>query len=375
VIKVIHAISDTNIGGAGRWILTFLSEVNTKEFDIKIILPEESKLIPELEKLKANYFAVPGMADKSFDRLVIGKIKKILKAEKPDIVHAHAAISARIAAYLAGVKRITYTRHSVFEPKRSLKKGAGRAANKFMDGMTATRIIAVANAAKKNVTDTGIKPDKIEVIYNGVKPLERYSEKQISELKKSLKIPKDVPIIALTARITEVKGQDYFIKSAKILKDSGYDARFVIAGTGDKEDEFRSLAKKLDLEDYVIFTGFLKDITGLMNAMDIQANASFGTEAASLSLMEGMSLGKPSVVTNYGGNPELITDGYNGYVIPQKDEGAMALAIISLLEDKKLYDKMSKNALEVYNKRFTAKGMTLNIEKFYRELMKGGSAK
>ena len=375
MLKVIHAISDTNIGGAGRWVLTFLSEVDKKNFDVKIILPEGSKLIPEIEKLGASYFAIKGMADKSYDRSAVGEIKKILRAEKPDIVHAHAAMSARIAAFFAGVKNITYTRHSVFEPKESLKKGIGRTVNRIVDKMTAKKIISVAEAAKKNVVDMGVHSDKIQVIYNGVNLLERYDKKKVDEFKKELGVPKDVPVIALAARVTEVKGQDYLIKAAKILKDSGYDARIVIAGTGDKEEEFKDLSKELGLDDYVIFTGFLKDITGLMNAMDIQANASFGTEAASLSLMEGMSLGKPSVVTDYGGNPELITDGHNGYVVPQKDENAMALAIISLLEDKKLYDVMSKNALDVYNKRFTAKIMTRNIEKFYRELIKGGSIK
>jgi len=370
MIKLLHVISDTNIGGAGRYLLTYLGEYDRENYDVKVVLPVNSKLIKSVEDLGVPVITVDGIADKSFDIHSISKLKKIFKEECPDIVHTHAAISARIAARRAGVKATTYTRHSVFEPAKRLTRGFGKKLNVIVNNLTSNKIIAVAEAAKKNVTDTGVDPSKIRVVYNGVKPLEVYNPEQKSKVREKLSLPMEEPVIALIARVTEVKGQDYFIRSAKILKDKGYKVKFVIAGTGDKEEEFRHLAHKLDVEDTVVFTGFLTDVTGLMNVMDIQANASFGTEAASLSLMEGMSLGKPAVVSDYGGNPELITDGLNGFVVPQKDENAMAKAIMKLLDNKDIYSKVSASAQKIYEERFTAKIMTRNMELFYQDILK-----
>ena len=82
--------------------------------------------------------------------------------------------------------------------------------------------------------------------------------------------------------------------------------------------------------------GFLSYVEPLMNAMDIQANCSFGTEATSLSLLQGMSLGKPAVVTDFGGNPGVIRDGENGFMVPIKDPAAMADTLHKLMTDESL---------------------------------------
>ena len=102
--------------------------------------------------------------------------------------------------------------------------------------------------------------------------------------------------------------------------------------------------------------------------MDIQANASFGTEAASLSLLEGMSIGKPAVVSDFGGNPELIKDDLNGYVVPKQNSNALANAIIKLLRDENLRKKISKQSREVFENRFTSRIMTNNMENFYKNI-------
>jgi len=368
MLKLMHIISDTNIGGAGKYLLTYLNNCDKTAFDISVVVPVNSRLIKEIEALDFKVIAVEGMADKSFSFEAVSQLVKVFENESPDIVHTHATLSGRIAAKLAGVKAIIYTRHSVFEPKEYLTKGIGKWINGAFGGYFSTRIIAVAGAAKKNLTDTGIKDENIDVIYNGVDGLIEISDEQKLDAKKTLGISEDEYIVAIIARLELVKGHEYFIDAAGLVKKAGIKARFVIAGTGTREEALRAYAKEKGLSDVVLFTGFLNDVSLLMNIMDIQANASFGTEAASLSLLEGMSIGKPAVVSDFGGNPELIQSDLNGYVVPKQNAEALANAIIKLLSDENLRSKISRQSMEVFSSRFTSRIMTSNMESFYKNI-------
>jgi len=144
--------------------------------------------------------------------------------------------------------------------------------------------------------------------------------------------------------------------------------RFIIAGDGPTGNELRATAEKLGLTNCV-FTGFINDIAPIMNIIDLQLNASYGTEASSLSLMEGMSLGVPAVVSDYGGNPYLIESGENGLIVPQRDAAALAGAIRCFYEDLETLSRMGENALRIYNERFTAGIMTKNIEQVYKDVL------
>ena len=165
MIKVIEVSTDTNIGGAGRVLLILLKELDRTKFDVSVILPENSLLKPEIEKLGVKITEVKGIADKSLDIASIKLLKKIFCEEKPDVVHTHASMSARIAARLSGCK-VVYTRHSVFPPAKAISHGIGKVVNGIVNNSFSDRIIAVAEAAKDNLTDTGVCDKKIDVILN-----------------------------------------------------------------------------------------------------------------------------------------------------------------------------------------------------------------
>ena len=116
MINAVNIISDKNIGGAGKCILTFLKYYSKDKINLTIILPKGSLLIPKIKELGGTYIEIDGLADKSLDFGCIDKLRRIFIQLKPDIIHTHAAMSAKIAGKLYGKARIIYTRHSVFEP-------------------------------------------------------------------------------------------------------------------------------------------------------------------------------------------------------------------------------------------------------------------
>ena len=366
MIKVVNVTSDANIGGAGKCILTFLRHYDKSKFDVSVVVPTNSLLIPEIKRLGGKVIEVDGICDKSLDINGIKKLKKLFDKLKPDIVHAHAAMSARIAAYLSGAK-IIYTRHSVFEPSKTISKGIGKIINGAVNNIFSDKIIAVAEAAKDNLIKTGVPEKKIVVIKNGVDALNRYDDEKIKQIKSEYGL-NDEFVLTIAARLTLVKGHKYILAAAKMLADDNKNFKLIIAGTGEYEDEIKKKISDLMLEDKVIMAGFVNDVEALNNITDLNLNFSFGTEATSLSLLEGMSLGIPAVVSDFGGNPGVIRDNINGFLVPSKDYKALYEKIKLIMENKVLYNRLSDGSKRVFNEEFTADKVTKRIENVYDEV-------
>ena len=366
-IKVIEVSSDTNIGGAGKCLITLLENFDYNEFDVKVILPKNSLLKPHIDKLGIKVIEVDGIADKSLDFKAVKELRRIFKREKPDVVHTHASMSARIAAKQAGAK-VVYTRHSVFPPSKKISRGIGKVINGMINNHYADSIIAVAEAAKDNLTDTGVKESKIKVVLNGVDGLSPVSSDEKRIIRERFDLPEGYKAVSIVARLEDIKGHDYFIEAADMLLRKGHKVRFYIAGTGSYEQHLKDKVKAMNRQEQIIFTGFITDVDRLMAITDIQANASFGTEATSLALLEGMSLGIPAVVSDFGGNPGVIKDGENGFVVPKQNSKELADKIDELLKNKPLYNEMSEKAKKIFAKTFTSKAMTRQTEEIYRSV-------
>lgn len=367
MIKVLNIISDSNIGGAGRLLINYLHNFDRTKFDIYVAMPENSDLKPLVENEKYPVIELKGIRDKSFDIRAIREISKVIKDLKPDIVHTHSALSGRIASYINRVPSRFYTRHSAFPPSKRLTSFPGKQINGFVNGKLATDIVAVAQAAMDNLTDTGVDPKKITVIINGVDEMRKISDDEKSELKESLGIKNTTFVCGISARLEEYKGHSYLLDTVKYVCDRHPDTVFLIIGGGSCEQSLKEKSKKLDIEDKTIFTGFVDDVAPYYNIMDLNLNCSIGTETSSLALSEGMSLSVPAIATTYGGNPYMITDGVNGFLVPERDSVAMGDKILELIDNPELLKKLSVGARSQYEKKFTAKVMTAQLEKLYEE--------
>ena len=374
MINVINVISDTNIGGAGKCVLTFLKYYDKSKFKVLVVIPENSLLADEIEKLGGEYVTASGIADKSLGKDGIKSLLKIFRKFSPDIIHTHGCMSARIAGRLYGKSKIIYTRHSVFEPSPKISKGIGKAINGFVNNSTADRIIAVADAAKDNLTDTGVDDKKIVVIQNGVEPLKKISEEEKKVLRSNYNVSEGEFLIGIAARLNEVKGHVYLLEALKILKEEGFRLKLLIAGTGDYEDAIREKARELDVVHDVIMAGFVSNVTGIMNILDANMNASFGTEATSLALLEGMSLGVPAIVSDFGGNPGVVTHGENGLIFRTKDSSDLADKLRMYLSDEALRQKLTENSHRIFDEKFRAEINTRRIEDVYLGVL-GGQTK
>ena len=370
---ILDIFSDTNIGGAGRVILNYLNYTDRSRFETLVAVPRGSLLKEPLEKAGAKVYEVDGMADRSYHNDDVKLLKDLIRELKPDLVHTHGALSGRIAAKRCHVP-VVYSRHSAFPVPAKLRYPPGRWVNKLVNEHYADRIIAVSPATRDNLTDGGISPKKITVVMNGVAPVERTSPEERAALRGQLNIPEGCVVFGILARIEDYKGHLYLVEAARLLKERGVTGfRVLIAGTGAFEKEVAQAVEKAKVGDVVNMLGFRSDVAQLLGALDVQLNASYGTEATSLALLEGMSLGLPTIASDYGGNPWVIKDGEEGLLFPSRNAAALADAMERLVGDAALREAMGRRALERFEREFTGEVFARNTEKIYLDILKGAN--
>lgn len=367
-VRVLNIISDTNIGGAGRCLINFLKYYDRTRYDVGIVLPKGSALAEECRKLDTYVVEADIEGDRSLDPRAVPVLRAMTAAADPDIVHTHGSMSGRIAARGSNAKLI-YTRHSAFPIPDNMKHGIRHEVNRLVNALYADRIIAVSKANEENLTDTGVRPDMIDTMMNGVEPIVRASAAEQKRWRERLGLSDRDFVIGILARIEEYKGHMLLLEAADILKREGYPLKVLIAGNGSFEDTIREKIHELGLEDTVYLLGFTKQVSEFLSILDLQVNCSFGTEASSLAMLEGFSIGVPAVVSNYGGNPWQVFDGQNGLLFENKNSNDLARCLRQLMNDRTLLSSMSENAQKIYEERFTGQIYARNVESVYARVL------
>jgi len=368
-VRVLHVLTDSNIGGAGHHLLALLDKKNgicRNTFHLAVALPHGAKLTPLFENQDINCIELPHLAERSYSKAAVGALHNEMITFQPHIVHTHAALSGRLAARRYKKCKIVHTRHSVFEPPSWQKRFPARNFFGLLNNRLSDAIIAVSPAAKDNLLALGTQENKIHTIFNGMPPAKEYSPAERLELRRKYNISQDAFTLVQIARLTEVKGHDYVLDAAKNLPN----ALILLAGEGERRTHLEARIKNEGINN-VRLLGFITEVEEIFAIMDVQLSASFGTEATSLALIHGMSVGKPAIVTNYGGNPYVISHEENGLLIPTRSSNALMEAVNKLQGNNSLYNHMSAKSREVYVARFTLEEMVRKTEQLYlkRELL------
>jgi len=142
--------------------------------------------------------------------------------------------------------------------------------------------------------------------------------------------------------------------------------RLLIVGDGPEMSTLRTLSQELNVAKKVIFAGFQSPANDYMALMQLFLLPSL-SEGTSMTLLEAMSLGIPCVVSNVGGNPEVIENNKNGIVLAENTELHLATAIMNYLADKNGIEQASREAKRRFQQLFSAEKMLTEFSKIYQQ--------
>lgn len=369
-MRVLHVISDENIGGAGVLLTNLLSEFDSARVSSIVALPENSLLRERIETLGVPTVLLRHGVDR-VEPSAVAELMRCIRRSRAEIVHANAALSARVAGKLCGIG-VVHTRHCCYPPRGIWRFSPIRLAGGICNCMLSDRVIATADAAAENLRSLGIPQKKITIIINGSKPIRAVSDGELEASRRAFSIDPNDFCVGICARLEDCKGHDTFLQAARILCERApkISFRFLIVGTGTRRTALEEMARSLGIEDHVRFTGFVVDMAPIYRLLRINVNCSSGTETSCLALSEGMSAGVPCVASDYGGNRAMIGEGDAGMLFPVGDAAALAECILQIAESPDREVQMRRAALLRYAQKYTAKRMADEVAALYQQMVK-----
>jgi glycosyltransferase EpsD len=190
----------------------------------------------------------------------------------------------------------------------------------------------------------GVNFDRLDISDKN-KVREKYRE--------DLHIPKEATVLIYVAEILKNKNQQMLIHVLKQLREKGKDVYLLLPGPNHQHGEYQKIADNLGLHDYVKFLGWCSDIGQLMVASDICVASSI-REGFGINLVEAQYCHLPVVAVSNRGHRAIIKDGVNGFLVPLNDCDAMTNKILSLMDDKALYMKLSNVNVDEYKAEYVA---------------------
>jgi glycosyltransferase involved in cell wall biosynthesis len=368
-------LSSLATGGAERVTVSFARRLRAMGMDVAVCTLTARVDGPLAAELSAA--GVP-RHDLSARRLVdpraLVRLRRLLKRERPDVVHAHgqdASILGAVARRFFGVP-LAITRHVLDEPagnrRQRLRARAACAAFRHADAA-----VAVSGATAQRLAElSGLPRESIHVIPNGIE-LEHFDGASgRRELRAALACGPDDPLVLVPSVLRDGKGHEALLEAVPELRARVPAARLLFAGGGEREAALRSQARALGngLGDAVRFLGHRTDIPELLAACDLVVLPSVA-EALPTALIEAAASGRPVVATRVGGIPEVVVDRVTGLLVPPNDRTALVEAIATLLLDGARARGYGAAARRLAQQRFAIETQIARTVELWKTLQRG----
>lgn len=351
-MKILHIQLLPLLSGVQRVSLNEMISLKS-EFEYKLLCASNGPLTEHLDRNDIESFLIPELCrniDVKKDFLAFFKILKFIRNENFDIVHTHSSktgVLGRIAAKLAGVRKVVHTVHGFSFPAAETKSSYYLFFFLEWFAKFFTDILIVLNESDKNIAikKLGYNKKRIRIIPNGV-DINKFKPHEKESNKASLKI-------IMVGRLWRQKDPNTLLKAVLHLLDHNYDVKLTFVGDGDLRADMEKIAA--NYADSITFYGWSDNISEILVQHDIFVLPSLW-EGMPLAILEALSCGVPCVVSDIPGNNDLITEDFNGSLFSPGDTESLIKKIISYITEPERLSKQS-----IASRSFIENGYSLEL--------------
>lgn len=368
-INVMHLVGTMSLGGSSKLVKFDVENQSKDRYNMSVCCL--GALGEYGEELLNKGYSVESLGIrnswKSIIRNIFGLIKLLffLRKKDIDVINSHlfiCGIIGRVFGYLLNINGIIHTTHNIMYPR----------IEPFIDKMLqriSNAIIVDSSAVKNKLINAGQSPNNINIIYNGVDESELKIDQEVIDIRKRLGLSKDDIIIGNISNFQYYKGHDCLIEIFSKLAMKFDNIFLLLVGEGELENNLKSLAKKLNIQDKIYFLGKRKNIYPIIQSMDIMVHPS-RWEGFGIILVEAMLCKVPVIASNRGGIPEVVKDKVTGFLFPFGDVDSFVNSISLLINDKKLMYDLKIKGYKRAKEKFNIEKMILKYSKIYENISK-----
>lgn len=371
-LRVFQVITRMARGGAQRVVLELLGRLPREEFAPTLVCGEyDGALLPEARATGVEVILVAGLVREvclKADVAAWGRLAALFERRRPHVVHAHtykAGMLASVAARWVGVPAVVLSPHGhVFSPgagipgvpaggwKLGLLRGVTQAAQAWAHCVT-----ALSEADLRQQVALGLGAiSRYVVVPNGI-DVDRYAAPRP-------RLFPGRPVVGAVGRFSPEKGHRVLVEAFARVRAVFPEARLILVGYGGEESELRQAAARAGLADAVIFPGE-RDSSEVLPSFDLFVQPSL-YESQGLAILEAMAAGRPVIATDVGGVRDVVRDGETGLLVPPKDPGALAAALVELAKAPERAGALAARARAEVRERFSVNRMVASYAQLYR---------
>jgi glycosyltransferase involved in cell wall biosynthesis len=299
-----------------------------------------------------------------FDPRTLPALVRVIDEKRIDILHLHgygATTFGRMAGALRRIPTILHE-HANLTDTPWFQKVADRALEPFTD-----IALAVSKSTAEFVVGARQIPrSKVKVVYLGV-PLEEFSRPRSSEeialARRSLGIAPNEFAVGTITRLHDSKGNSYLVDAAARVVAERPGTRFFLVGEGPLMADLQAQAAALGLGDRFVFAGFRRDVAGTLSAFDLSVFPSLW-EGTPITAFEALAMGKPIVATDADGLLDILTPGDDAIIVPKRDAGALADAIVQAIDRPEERARLA-GAARATGRQYDIKAFVRKMERLY----------
>jgi len=369
-IKVLDLRDSPWVDGPGRTILNTASYIDKNKCEIIVggFCAGNLEENEYLSEAKRRNLTIEVIREKSaFDLNVLKEIKNLIKKHSIHILHSHEFRSdmyGLLAAKQCGIK-VVATSHGWIENniKGRIYTRLDKWLLRYFDNVT-----TVSGRIAKELVEKGVSSKKVEILHNALLIDEYKTDTLESTFRKEGNFKDDEILIGNIGRLSPEKGQTDFITAAKEIVKVFPKTRFIIIGIGPDEQKLRQLVEDFKLSEYVVFTGYRKDMTSIYKGLDLVVQTSY-TEGMPNIVLEALLMRVPVIATDVGGTSEIIKDNITGILIRPNSIEVLISYIRKYLSNKRHFEDMAIKGSKDIKNRFSFEKRTEKIMNIYEKVV------
>jgi glycosyltransferase involved in cell wall biosynthesis len=284
------------------------------------------------------------------------------------VVHCHDIYSNIFVGFwarLAGIRTVIASRRWGADSSRPRLDTLNRAMSR-----RATRLLVNSSAVgTRLVQQEGYSPERVTVVPNFLEP-EAFEVLDAAERERrlaALGVPAGGWVVGIVARLSAVKNHALLLHAVRRLTAADPSVHIVIVGDGPTRTDLEQLARSLELQERVTFTGTLPNRPNPHDLFDLSVLTS-RSEGFPNAVVEAMAAARPIVATDVGGVRDAVTDGETGLLVPSDDEARLAAAIQQLRDDPARAEAMGRAGRRAAKERFSQEVVLNQLIELYEEL-------
>lgn len=359
-------------GGKQRSQIDICRSLSQRGHKISLLYVEEGDILKKYEEfcaqiVKINRFEIEQSQKITSTFNLLADIWKI-STSKNSVVYTNQFYDNLFGSALARLKNIPLVCHL----RHSVPKTFGLQWDIGLKGVT--RFIAVSNQTKLDWVESGfIKPEKIDVVYNGINTEIFKPSEDFPATRQKWNIPEDTKVILYVGRLNQEKGLEILIKAYAALAKNSTRTRLLIAGSpvgysrpeaGEKyKTSLKLLATNLGIEKYVDFLGHRNDTVSLYQVSDVTVLPSLYSEPFGRTIIESMACGTPAVGSRTGGITEILTGEFQKCLFEPENDRDLSDILNNIINWRGREYELSERCRNHILDKFTLEKMVEGVEK------------